>query len=53
VKLALYERQVVIDCMVAIMREKNLNSRTTAKRSPPEAVRLRRILDFKFLSGTL
>ena len=30
------------------MRESTLNSRTTAKRSPPEAVL--RILDFKFLS---
>ena len=32
------------------MREGNSNSRTTAKRSPPEAARLRRVLDFEFIS---
>jgi hypothetical protein len=37
---------LVIDCLEAIMREGNLNSRTTPQGSPPEAVL--RILDFKF-----
>jgi hypothetical protein len=32
-------RQRLIDCMEAIMRERNLNSRTTTKWSPPKAVR--------------
>jgi hypothetical protein len=31
--------QDLIDCLATIVRERNLNSRTTAKRSPPEAVR--------------
>jgi hypothetical protein len=32
-------RQALIDCMEAIMRERNSNSRTTTKWSPPKAVR--------------
>jgi hypothetical protein len=32
-------RQLFIDCLKAIMRATNSNSRTTAKRSPPKAVR--------------
>ena len=44
------QRQEVIDCMVAIMREKDSNSRTTAKLSPPKAVALRAILDFESFS---
>lgn len=32
-------RRSVIDCLEAIMREGNLNSRTTPQGSPPEAVR--------------
>jgi hypothetical protein len=30
-------RRQIIDCMKAIMRESNSNSRTSAKRSPPSA----------------
>jgi hypothetical protein len=43
-------RERFIVCLQAIMRERTLNSSTTAKRSPPEAVRLWRMLDFKVLS---
>jgi hypothetical protein len=32
------------------MRERNSNSRTTTKWSPPEAAGLRPVLDFEFLS---
>jgi len=32
-------RRSVIDCLEAIVREGNLNSRTTPQGSPPEAVR--------------
>jgi hypothetical protein len=46
---ALHQRQLAIDCLAASLRETNLNSRT-AEGPPPEAMRLRRILDFKFVS---
>ena len=40
-------RRSVIDCLEAIVREGNLNSRTTPQGSPPKAVRSARSLDFK------